>query len=151
VLFDAIFLTLFFLTWTIEGGLVWLGWSIRRRAYGAIWALPFALLGGAAGGVLVPVLGLDNGVGVGVSTLTAPLGGALLMGAAYRVWDDFALGERFAFLMVRPLDEAIDASDDAAPTETADMQQASDDREPSIDSAATSSADMDEPDDQSRT
>ena len=146
MLFDAIFLTLFFLTWTIEGGLVWLAWSIRRRAYGAIWALPFALLGGAAGGVLVPALGLDDGVGVGVSMLIAPLGGAILTGAAYRVWDDFGLGERLAFLTVRPLEEAIGASDDAESTAAADMQQASDDRAPSIDSA-----DTEKPDDQSST
>lgn len=96
MLFEAIFLTLFLATWTLLGGLVWLGWSLRRRAVGAIWALPFALLGGAAGGVLVPLLGLDNGVGVGVSMIAAPLGGALITAAAYRVWDAFALGERLA-------------------------------------------------------
>jgi len=147
VLFDTIFLTVFFLTWAIEGGLVWLGWSIRRRAYGAIWALPFALLGGAAGGVLVPLLGLDNGVGVGVSMIMAPVGGALLTGAAYRVWDDFGLGERFAFLAVSRLEGEPS-------TDAADMQRAGDDSSPSIDSALDPSrtdqpADTDEPDDTS--
>ncbi len=123
MLFDAIFLTLFFLTWTLEGGLVWLAWSIRRRAYGAIWALPFGLLGGAGGGVMVPVVGLDNGVGVGVSMIVAPLGGVLLTGIAYRVWDDYDLGARFAFLGV------------AATWDNDDIQQAGDHSGASIDSA----------------
>ena len=69
---------------------------MRRRADGALWALPFALLGGGAGGVLVPLLGLDDGWGVGLSMLGALLGGATLTGASLRVWDDYALGRRFA-------------------------------------------------------
>jgi hypothetical protein len=44
------------------------------------------------------------------------------------------------------LEEAIGASDDAESTAAADMQQASDDRAPSIDSA-----DTEKPDDQSST
>lgn len=95
MLFDAIFLTLFFLAWVVMGGLPWLLWSVRRRAFGAIWALPFALLGGAGGGVLVPVLGLDNGVGVGLSLATAVAGGALLTWAAYAAWDTYDLARRF--------------------------------------------------------
>ncbi len=102
MLFDAIFLALFFLAWVVLGGLPWLAWSVRRRADGAIWALPFALLGGGAGGVLVPVLGLDTGTGIGVSMVTAPAGGALLTAAAYWVWDAYALGDRFGRLRVAP-------------------------------------------------
>ena len=96
VLFDAIFLTLFFLTWLLLGAIPWLLISLRRRAHGALWALPFALLGGAGGGVLVPLAGLDDGWGVGLSMLAAPLGGAALTWAALRVWDDHDLGHRFA-------------------------------------------------------
>ena len=96
VLFDAIFLTLFFLTWLLLAAIPWLLISLRRRAHGALWALPFALLGGAGGGVLVPLAGLDDGWGVGLSMLAAPLGGAALTWAALRVWDDHDLGRRFA-------------------------------------------------------
>ena len=101
MLFDAIFLTLFFLTWCLLGALPWIVLGVRRRAYGAIWALPFALLGGAGGGVLVPVLGVDTGAGIGVSMATAFVGGALLSTLAYQVWDQYALGRRFAPLAVR--------------------------------------------------
>ena len=67
MIFDAIFLALFFLTWLLLGLLAWLALSLRRHARGALWALPFALLGGA-----------------------------LLGAAAFRVWDEQALGARFA-------------------------------------------------------
>lgn len=100
-MFDVIFLTLFFLTWALLGGLVWLGGAVRRGAHGALWALPFGPLGGAAGGVLVPVLGLDNGVGVGVSMLGALAGAAVLTALAYRVWDDYDLAARFRRLAAR--------------------------------------------------
>lgn len=96
MIFDAIFLALFFLTWLLLGLLAWLALSLRRHARGALWALPFALLGGAAGGVLVPLTGLDNGWGVATSMPAALLGGALLGAAAFRVWDEQALGARFA-------------------------------------------------------
>ena len=101
MLFDAIFLTLFFLTWTLLGGLVWLVWSVRRRAYGAIWALPFALLGGAGGGALAPVAGLDTGVGVGVSMLAALVGAAAMTAAAYWAWDTYRMDRWFARWAVR--------------------------------------------------
>ena len=89
MLFDAIFLTLFFLTWILLGGLPWLAFSLRRRAEGALWALPFALLGGAGGGVIVPLLGLDDGVGVGISMIGAVIGGAALAAAAFSAWDTY--------------------------------------------------------------
>lgn len=96
MLFDAIFLTLFFLTWVILGGLTWLAISVRRRGVGAIWALPFALLGGAGGGVIVPTAGLDDGVGIGVSMMAALAGGGALTWAAYRAWDEYEIGRSFA-------------------------------------------------------
>lgn len=99
--FDAIFLTLFFLTWVILGGLPWIAWSAHRRAHGALWALPFASLGGAAGGVIVPAAGLDNDIGIGVSMITALLGGLLLTGAAYWVWDSSNLDRLFRRLAVQ--------------------------------------------------
>ena len=96
MLFDAIFLTLFFVTWALLGVLPWLTMGVLRRGQGAIWALPFAVLGGAAGGALTPLLGLDDAKGVGVSMVAAPLGGALLSRAAYHVWDRYDVGEWFA-------------------------------------------------------
>ena len=96
--FDTIFLTLFFLTWCLLALLPWIALSVRRQAHGAIWAFPFALMGGAAGGMLVPILGLGNGLGVGVSMLTAPAGGALLTALAFFAWDRYMLGQRFARL-----------------------------------------------------
>ncbi len=96
MLFDAIFLTLFFLTWALLGLLPWLTMGVRRRGRGAIWALPFAVLGGAAGGALTPLIGLDDAKGVGVSMVAAPLGGALLSRAAYHVWDRYDVGAWFA-------------------------------------------------------
>ena len=96
MLFDAIFLTLFFLTWMLLGAIPWLAMGLRRRAHGALWALPFALLGGAGGGVLVPLIGLDDGWGIGLSMVGALLGGVALTWASLRVWDDYALGRRFA-------------------------------------------------------
>jgi 4-amino-4-deoxy-L-arabinose transferase-like glycosyltransferase len=96
VLFDAIFLTLFFATWLLLGSLPWVVISVRRRAYGALFALPFALLGGAAGGVIVPAAGLDNSLGVGISMLGAFLGGGVLTWTAYRAWDDYDIGRHFA-------------------------------------------------------
>ena len=105
MLFDAIFLTLFFLTWVLLGAIPWLAIGLRRRAHGALWALPFALLGGAGGGVLVPLIGLDDGWGVGLSMLGALLGGAALTAASLRVWDDHALGRRFARWATPPAGE----------------------------------------------
>ena len=98
--FDTIFLTLFFLTWVILGALPWIVWSARRRAHGALWALPFAWLGGATGGVIVPALGLDNDIGIGVSMFTALLGGLLFTLAAYWVWETSDLGTFFDRLAV---------------------------------------------------
>jgi hypothetical protein len=96
VLFDAIFLTLFFLTWLLLGLLPWVVMGVRRRAQGALFALPFASLGGAVGGVVVPGLGLDNGVWIGLSMLAALLSGALLTWAALRAWDAYDVGRYFA-------------------------------------------------------
>ena len=113
MLFDIIFLTLFFLTWVLLGGVPWLIWSVRRRARGAIWALPFAALGGAGGGALVPLAGLDDGTGVGVSMILALIGGALLTWAAYAAWETFDLGLAFARFAIRA-DPPSDAPDAAA-------------------------------------
>lgn len=139
MLFDAIFLTAFFLTWALLGSLVWLAWSVRRNAVGAIWAFPFGLLGGMGGGVLLPLLGLDDGLGVGLSMVGAPVGAVLLTGAAYRVWDDYGLGRRFANLA-----QPNFAPPDASPDAVRDSGLASDEDGPTIDSESVE-ADDDQP------
>ena len=139
MLFDAIFLTAFFLTWALLGGLVWLAWSIRRDAVGAIWAFPFGLIGGMGGGVLVPVAGLDDGLGVGLSMIGALIGAALLTGAAYRVWDDYDFAGRLIQL-AQPRFAVNDGSNDA----TQDASPASDEDAPAIDSESVQASD-DEP------
>ena len=98
----AIFLTLFLLCWAVLGALAWIGLSLRRRAVGALFALPPALLGAIGGGAAAPLLGLDTALGIGVSMITALAGGAALAALAYSVWDLFALGRLFRPLARRP-------------------------------------------------
>ncbi len=98
MLFDAIFLALFVGAWLLLSLLSWITLSMRRRAYGALWAAPFAALGGVAGGVLVPLAGLDNALGIGVSMIAALLGSAAAAWLSFSVWDSFQLGARFSRL-----------------------------------------------------
>ena len=95
MLFEAIFLALFLATWGVLGGLGWVWLSVRRRAVGAIFALPAALLGAMGGGAATPLLGLDDGLGIGVSMVTAAAGGLTLCRLAYAVWDLLELGQVF--------------------------------------------------------
>ncbi len=101
MLFDAIFLILFIAAWSFLAMLIWIALSVPRRARGALWAAPFALLGGVGGGALVPLAGLDNEVGIGVSMIGAVAGSGLLCWLSYRVWDEFDLGRRFQRLSRR--------------------------------------------------
>jgi hypothetical protein len=57
--------------------LPWLVVAIVRHGRGVIFALPLALAGGAAGGVLVPALGADDARGFLLS-LAAAAGAGLL-------------------------------------------------------------------------
>ena len=95
MLVDAIFIVFFLLTWSVLGTLVWIALSLRRRAVGALFALPIALVGAIGGGAATPLLGLDDGAGIGVSMVTALLGGALLCQLAFAAWDLLELGRLF--------------------------------------------------------
>ena len=95
MLVDAIFIVLFLLTWSVLGTLAWIALSLRRRAVGALFALPIALVGAIGGGAATPLLGLDDGAGIGVSMITALLGGALLCQLAFAAWDLLELGRLF--------------------------------------------------------
>jgi len=101
VLFDAIFLILFVATWLVISSLSWIALSLRRRARGALWAAPFAAVGGVVGAVLVPVAGLTNELGIGVSMIAALAGSACTCWLGFRCWDRFALDRRFASLARR--------------------------------------------------
>ena len=101
MLVNLIFLILFVAAWSFLAMLSWIALSIPRRARGALWAAPFAWLGGVGGAALVPLAGLDNQLGIGVSMIAALLGSALACWLSYRAWDEFDLGRRFAPLARR--------------------------------------------------
>ncbi len=95
MLFNVIFLILFVAAWSLLAMLSWIALSVPRRAQGALWAAPFAFLGGIGGGALVPLAGLDDEVGIGVSMIAAVVCSALACWLSYRAWDEFDLGQRF--------------------------------------------------------
>lgn len=72
------FLLGFFALWAILGFLPWLVAAVVRRGRGVLLALPLAVAGGAAGGVLVPAVGARDERGFLISLATAFIGGALL-------------------------------------------------------------------------
>ena len=102
MLVDVIFLILFAAAWLFLAMLSWIALSLRRRAVGALWAAPFAALGGIGGGVLVPLARLDNELGIAVSMLAALLGAGLACSMSFRAWDRFDLGRRFTRWSRRP-------------------------------------------------
>ncbi len=95
MLFTAIFLILFVAAWLFISMLSWIALSLPRRASGALWAAPFAGLGGIGGGALVPLVGLDNELGIGISMVAALVCATLSCWMAYQSWDAFNLGSRF--------------------------------------------------------
>ena len=101
MLVDVIFLILFIAAWTFLAMLSWIALSVPRRARGALWAAPFAALGGIGGGALVPLAGLDNELGIGVSMVAALGGSAVVCWLSFRVWDVCDLGARLAPLARR--------------------------------------------------
>ena len=90
-----IFLILFVATWLLISMLSWIVLSLPRRARGSLWAAPFAAAGGVVGAVLVPLAGLTDEVGVGVSMIAALLGSALFCRLGFLIWDHFRLDRRF--------------------------------------------------------
>lgn len=75
------FLLFFFALWCLLGFLPWTVAALLRRGRDVLLALPLALTGGAAAGVLVPLLGLRDALGFLVS-LPAALGGGAIATAA---------------------------------------------------------------------
>jgi hypothetical protein len=70
------FIVFFFLCWMVVGLLPWVICAVVVRGRGALPALPLALGGAAAAGVLVPAIGLRDFSGFLISLLTAVIGGA---------------------------------------------------------------------------
>lgn len=71
----AAFVILFFAVWLFFGLLAWAAVAVIKRGRGALAALPLALAGAALAGVIVPLLGMQDGAGFALSLLTATAGG----------------------------------------------------------------------------
>ncbi len=75
------FVLIFFALWCLIGLLPWTVAAVFSRGRGALLALPLALAGASAAGVLLPLLGLRDTLGFLLS-LPAALAGAALASAA---------------------------------------------------------------------
>jgi hypothetical protein len=70
------FIAFFVLCWCLVGLIPWALSAVWVRGRGAILALPLALAGACAGGVIVPLLGQRDVAGLLISLLTALIAGA---------------------------------------------------------------------------
>jgi hypothetical protein len=82
------FIAIFLICWSLLGLIPWALAAIWRRGRGAILALPLALGGACAGGVLVPFLARRDLTGFLISLLTALIGSgtASAAGIAFSRW-----------------------------------------------------------------
>jgi len=71
VLFSAIFITLYVLGWLALGFVPWLVLSVITRGNAGLRYLPLSLFVGVVGGLLVPVLIRDDGLGLILSFVLA--------------------------------------------------------------------------------
>ena len=71
MLFNAIFLAIFFSAWAICGFIPWLAVSAVTRGNAGLGMLPLCIFAGIIAGPAVPILGLDNVAGIWVSLLAA--------------------------------------------------------------------------------
>ena len=83
--FEVLALVLMLVLWAALGTVCWLAGAAARRGLGVLPALPLAVLGGMAAGLLVPALGRRDGVGLLVSLGAALLGGLLFAAAGFRL------------------------------------------------------------------
>jgi hypothetical protein len=70
----VLFVLLFFAAWAFMGLIIWASVAVLRRGDGAIFALPVSLAAACAGGVALPLAGLDDGTGLLLSLVTAMAG-----------------------------------------------------------------------------
>jgi uncharacterized membrane protein YeaQ/YmgE (transglycosylase-associated protein family) len=82
------FIAFFLICWSLLGLIPWALAAVWRRGRGAILALPLALAGACAGGVLVPFLGRRDLTGFLISLLAALIGSgtASAGGIAFSRW-----------------------------------------------------------------
>lgn len=71
--------------WAVLGFLAWTAVTVIRRGRHPLVVLPFCLAAGIGAGALVPALGRKDGLGLGLSLLTALVGGVLAAVLAARV------------------------------------------------------------------
>jgi hypothetical protein len=81
VVFDFIFLGLFFAGWLICGFVPWLALSVATRGNAGLRYLPLCLLAGVTAGLAVPLLGLDDSRGLWLSFAAAFAVPSLLLAA----------------------------------------------------------------------
>jgi uncharacterized membrane protein YeaQ/YmgE (transglycosylase-associated protein family) len=79
------FIAFFLICWSLLGLIPWALAAVWRRGRGAILALPLALTGACAGGVLVPFLGRRDLTGFLISLLTALIGSGAASAAGIAV------------------------------------------------------------------
>lgn len=89
MLFNAIFLTIFFAAWALCGFLPWFVLSIATRGNAGLGMLPLCIFTGVVAGPAVPLLGLDSVTGIWVSLVAA-----LVVPSALLAIRRFSLGPR---------------------------------------------------------
>jgi hypothetical protein len=95
------FIIFFFAIWCFLGLIPWAVAAVIVRGRNALFALPLALTGAAASGVLVPLIGLRDATGFFVSLPVAAIGGAL--------------GSAAGIAVARRLNPVQSSRDDATP------------------------------------
>ena len=81
MLFDAIFLSLFFSGWLICGFIPWLVVSVATRGEAGLAYLPLSMFAGVVAGLAIPVLGADGSKGIWLSFVAALSVPSLLLAA----------------------------------------------------------------------
>ena len=81
MLFNLIFISLFLSGWLVLAFLPWLAVSVATRGHAGLRLLPLALFTGVVGGLAVPILIRDDGLGLVLSFVAAFALPSLLLGA----------------------------------------------------------------------
>ena len=80
MLFELIFLSLFAVAWLTCGFVSWLALSVFTRGDAGLGNLPLSLFAALVGGLAVPILGLNSGLGIWLSMFAAAAVPSLLLG-----------------------------------------------------------------------
>lgn len=82
MLFALVFVTLYALGWLALGFAPWLALSVATRGHAGLRLLPACLAAGVIGGLVVPLLIRDDGLGIALSFAAAFVLPCLLLAAA---------------------------------------------------------------------